>query len=61
MQLCLKKSFNQRISSNKHLLLKEHKIKVTKLYSHNTFEQERFKKDFILMNQRSRQNAKKCY
>ena len=32
--------------------------KVTKLYTHYTFEQERFKKDFILMNQRCRQTAK---
>ena len=31
---------------------------VTKIYSHYTFEQEYFKKQFILMNQRSRQNAK---
>ena len=31
---------------------------VTKVYSHYTFEQECFKKNFILMNQRSRQNAK---
>ena len=31
---------------------------VTKLYSHYAFEQERFKKDFILMNQRARQNSK---
>ena len=32
--------------------------KVTKLYAHYTFEEERFKKAFILMNQRSRQTAK---
>ena len=32
--------------------------KVTKLYSHYSLEQERFKKNFILMNQKSRQNAK---
>ena len=32
--------------------------KITKIYLHYTFEQERFKKDFILMNQKSRQNAK---
>lgn len=32
--------------------------KVTKKYSHYTFVQQRFKKDFILMNQRSRQQAK---
>ena len=31
---------------------------VTKMYSHYTFEQECFKKDFILMNQSSRQNEK---
>ena len=31
---------------------------VTKVYSHYTFEQECFKKNFFLMNQRSRQNAK---
>ena len=31
---------------------------VTKIYSHNTFKQECFKKNFILMNQRSRKNAK---
>ena len=31
---------------------------VTKLYSHFTFEQDKIKKDFVLMNQYSRQNAK---
>ena len=31
---------------------------VTKLYSHFTFEQDAFKKDFVLMNQKSRQNPK---
>ena len=31
---------------------------VTKLYSHFTFEQDVFKKDFVLMNQKSRQSAK---
>ena len=31
---------------------------VTKIYSHFTFEQEAFKKNFILMNQKSRQNTK---
>ena len=31
---------------------------VTKTYSHFTFEQEVFKKNVILMNQKSRQNAK---
>ena len=32
--------------------------KVTKLYVHYMFEQERFKKEFISMNQHSRQTAK---
>ena len=32
--------------------------KVTKLYSNFTFKRSRFKKDFILLNQRSRQTAK---
>ena len=32
--------------------------KITKIYSNYTFEQERFKKYFILMNQKSIQNAK---
>ena len=31
---------------------------VTKIYSHYTFKKERFKRDFILMNQRSREKAK---
>ena len=31
---------------------------VTKLYSYSTFEQDAFKKEFVLMNQKSRQNAK---
>ena len=31
---------------------------ITKLYSHFTFEQDRFKKEFVLSNQKSRQNAK---
>ena len=32
--------------------------KVTKIHSHLTFEQERFKQKFILMNQKSRQYSK---
>ena len=31
---------------------------VTKIYSHFTFEQDAIKKDFVLMNQKSRQSAK---
>ena len=32
--------------------------KVTNLYAHYMFQQERLKKDFVLVNQRSRQTAK---
>ena len=32
--------------------------KVTKIYLHYSFEQSRFKRDFVLMNQKSRQNAR---
>ena len=31
---------------------------VTKIHSHLTFEQSRFKRNFILMNQKSRQESK---
>ena len=38
-------------------LIKRAGWKVTKLYCHFTFEQDTIKKDFVLMNQKSRQNA----
>ena len=34
---------------------------VTKIHAHLTFDQAPFKKDFILMNQKSRQLSKKKY
>ena len=39
-------------------LIKRAGWRVTKLYSHITFEQDAFKKEFVLMNQTSRQNGK---
>ena len=39
-------------------LIKRAGWKVTKLYSHFTFEQDTIKKEFVLMNQKSRRNAK---
>ena len=39
-------------------LIKRAGWRVTKLYSHLEFEQDAFKKEFVLMNQTSRQNAK---
>ena len=39
-------------------LIKRAGWRVTKLYSHFEFEQDSFKKEFVLMNQTSRQNAK---
>ena len=40
------------------MLIKRVGWKLTKVYSHITFEQERFKRNFILKNQVTRQNAK---
>ena len=40
------------------LLIKRCCWRVTKIYTHYTLEQARFKRDFVLMNQKSRQNAK---
>ena len=39
-------------------LIKRAGRRVTKIYSHFEFEQDAFKKEFVLMNQTSRQNAK---
>ena len=44
--------------SQKFLIPRSGRI-VIKIYSHFTFEQERFKRNFILINQHWRQNAKK--
>ena len=41
-----------------HFLLMRCGWKVTKIRSHYTFEQKKLKKDFVIMNQASRQNAK---
>ena len=40
------------------LVIKQARWHVTKIYLHFTFEKECFKKNFILMNQKSRQEAK---
>ena len=39
-------------------LITRYSWRVTKFYSHYTFEQACFKREFVLMNQKSRQNAK---
>ena len=41
-----------------HFLLTRCGWKVTKIRGHYTFEQKKFKKDFVIMNQVSRQSAK---
>ena len=53
-----KKKFQPMYLEQLAFVIKRAGWKVTKLKSHYTFEQDLFKKDFILMNQRSRQNAK---
>ena len=39
-------------------LIMRYSLRVTKIYSHYTFEQAHFKRESVLMNQKSRQNAK---
>ena len=39
-------------------LIKRYCWRVTKIYTHYTFKQARFERDFVLMNQKTRQNAK---
>ena len=39
-------------------LIKRCSRRVTKIYTHYTFKQARFKRDFVLKNQKSRRNAK---
>ena len=41
-----------------HFLLTRYGWKVIKIRGHYIFEQKQFKKDFVIMNQVSRQNAK---
>ena len=53
-----KKTFQPIYLKQLVFVIKRAGWQVTKLYSHYAFEQERFKKDFILMNQRARQNSK---
>ena len=40
-----------------HFLIKRCRWLMTKIYAHYTFEQSKFKKDFVIMNQVSRQNS----
>ena len=53
-----KKRFQPMYVEQLAFVIKRAGWKVTKLYSHYSFKQERFKKKFILMNQKSRQSAK---
>ena len=41
-----------------HLLISRYGWRVTKVRSHYTFEQSKFKKEFVIMNQVSTKNAK---
>ena len=52
------KKFIPLYLENLRFLIKRAGWVVTKLYLHFTFEQDAFKKDFVLMNQKSRKNAK---
>ena len=54
-----KKQFIPLYLEDLRFLIKKRGWKVTKIYNHLTFEQPRFKRDFLLTNQRKRQNAKR--
>ena len=53
-----KKLFIPLYAEHLHSLIKRCGWLVTKIYLHFTFEQAMFKKEFVIMNQVSRQNAK---
>ena len=53
-----KKRYQSLYLEHLSLLIKRPVWKVTKIYSHITFEQERFKRNFILKNQVARQMQK---
>ena len=54
----LKKRFIPMYLEHLAFVIKKAGWKVTKIHAHLTFEQKRFKKKFILMNQKSRQESK---
>ena len=54
----LKKNFLPMYLEDLAFCIKRAGWKVTKIYSHLTFEQSRFKRKFILMNQKFRQQSK---
>ena len=53
-----KVSPDDQIGCHLNFVIKQAGWRVTKIYSHFTFEQECFENNFILMNQKSRQEAK---
>ena len=52
-----KKKFIPLYAEDLHFLMKRAAWLVTHIYEHYTFEQSKFKKDFIVRNQKSRQQA----
>ena len=54
----LKKNFLTTYLEELAFVIKRAGWKVTKIHAHLTFEQERFKQKFILMNWKSRQESK---
>ena len=58
MPLCFQKNFIPLYLEDLRFLIKRCSWKVTKIYTHFTFEQSCFKRDFVLNNQCKRQKAK---
>ena len=53
----LRKKFIPVCAEDLHFLIKRAGWLVTYIYEHYTFEKSKFKKDFVVMNQKSRQTA----
>ena len=51
-----KKKFIPLYADDPHFLIKRGGWLLTYIYEHYTFEQPKFKKDFVIMNQKSRQH-----
>ena len=51
------KKFVLLYAEDLHFLITRAGLRVTHIYEHYTFEQAKFKKDFVIMNPKSRQTA----
>ena len=55
--LSVRQKLTQTLTKKIHFLIKWARWLVTHIYKHFTFEQSKFKKDFVVMTQKARQRA----